>query len=64
MLYKDGRFYKGSWLSDLYHGKGILKLTSEPNSMIVEGNFENGKFIGGLSKCQYPNGEIYEGKMT
>ena len=50
MLYKDGRFYKGSWANGLYHGKGILKLNSDSNSMIIEGNFDNGTFIGGIGK--------------
>lgn len=38
MLFKDGRIYKGGWSNDMFHGKGILKITIG-TSMIVEGTF-------------------------
>eukprot|EP00347_Sterkiella_histriomuscorum_P004159 403361531 len=64
ILYADGRYYKGNWANDVFHGKGIYKMTVEPEALIIEGNFENGKFMPGHSKVQYSNGEIYEGKLT
>jgi hypothetical protein len=46
MLYKDGRIYKGTWENDQYEGVGILKV-HPGSSIIIEGRFEEGQFIGG-----------------
>jgi hypothetical protein len=33
--------------------------------MIVEGTFQEGLLVGGMNvKVQYPNGDIFEGKMN
>ena len=64
ILYKDGRFYKGNWQNDLYHGRGILKMNTHKGSTVVEGSFDSGRFIGGICKAQYQNGEVYDGKMS
>lgn len=36
----------------------------EPNTLIIEGTYENGNLITCMSKVQYANGEIYEGRIT
>ena len=64
MLYKDGRFYKGNWANDVIVGRGVYKIKGEPDSLIVEGTFDNGKLVTGQVKVQYRSGELYEGRMT
>lgn len=63
MLYKDGRVYKGNWKDDKFEGRGILK-TGPGRSLVVEGSFENGKLVPSTVRVEYPNGELFEGKMT
>ena len=63
MMFADGRMYRGAWYQDMFHGNGILKMSSE-QSLIVEGRFDNNLFAGGQGKIQYPTGELYEGKLT
>lgn len=37
---------------------------NEGKSLIVEGTFTDGQLQNGSVKVQYPNGDIYEGKMN
>ena len=39
-------------------------MTTGPNALIIEGNFDNGICQPGQAKIQYPNGEIFEGRMN
>ena len=64
MLFKDGRFYKGQWANDHMRGKGLYKVSAEADSLIIEGNFEDGVCQAGQAKIQYPSGEIYEGRVN
>ena len=64
MWWADGRFYKGVFVDDQIKGKGIFKVASGPQSAIIDGLFDNGIIVPGPSKVQYPNGDIYEGRVN
>jgi hypothetical protein len=49
--------YKGEWLNDLYHGKGIESWNY--NTIQYEGDFVNGKKTGN-GKFEF-SGNVYEG---
>jgi hypothetical protein len=42
IMFKDGLFYKGAFVNGQIKGKGIYKMMPEVNSIIIEGNFDNG----------------------
>lgn len=64
MLYREnGKMYRGGWQNNMYHGKGTLKFNYGA-SMIVEGNFNEGKLVFGNVKVLFKKGEYYEGKMN
>jgi hypothetical protein len=64
MWWSDGRFFKGLFVDDQIKGKGIFKVQAGPKSVIIEGQFDNGVIVAGPAKIQYPNGDIYEGRVN
>jgi hypothetical protein len=48
ILFADGRFFKGVFVNDLIKGKGIFKMNPTPDSIIIDGVFDNGI----LTVCQ------------
>ncbi|CDW71111.1 phosphatidylinositol-4-phosphate 5- [Stylonychia lemnae] len=64
ILFKDGRYFRGNWQNDMFHGRGIYKMSGDPDSLIIEGQFDSGHIVPGQVKIQYQNGEIYEGKVN
>ena len=49
--------YVGSWLNDVYHGKGKYKFAS---GSVYEGSFVNGLFDG-EGTYTFPDGAVYKG---
>lgn len=63
-MFADGRFYKGTFSNDLIKGKGIFKLSTGHDAILIEGTFDNGICMPGQAKIQYPSGELFEGRMN
>jgi hypothetical protein len=50
--------------NDLFKGKAIYKPAPGDASIILESTFDNGLVAAGPAKIQYPNGELYEGRIN
>lgn len=70
-VYGNGMNYIGEWREDKPHGKGVLQKKNDSNSaepivsakplvVLYEGEFAKG-LMEGLGRCQYHNGDVYEG---
>jgi hypothetical protein len=64
LWFADGRFFRGIFANDSIKGKGIFKIATGPESLLIEGTFDGHALIAGPSKIQYPNGEVFEGRVN